>query len=118
MRKPSVLLVFVSAAVASLPLTLLPAAPAHADDSDIDFVSFLEQHNLGCGEGSIKCSSDTELIPIGHAICHDIDTTGDTPNQAADFVADHSDGWINRMQSYALVAAAVVNYCPWDKIGS
>jgi hypothetical protein len=100
-------------AVASLVLTFLVAAPAHADDED--FIAFLEQHGLGCGEGSIKCKSPADLIQMGHAACYDMDVNGQTPTQAAEKLVDIGEGFINRIQADALVAASIVNYCPWDK---
>ncbi|BBY41352.1 hypothetical protein MMAN_54860 [Mycobacterium mantenii] len=89
------------------------AAPAHADDAD--FIQFLTEHGLGCGEGSIKCKSADDLIQLGHSVCYDIDVNGQTPVRAADKAVEIGEGWINREQAADLVAASIVNYCPWDK---
>ncbi|MBZ4564637.1 DUF732 domain-containing protein [Mycobacterium avium subsp. hominissuis] len=98
-------------------LTAFAATPsARADNGDADFISFLEQHNLGCGEGALKCSSDTELIGIGHSVCYDIDNNGQTPGEAANKLVAIGDGWLNREQASVIVAASLVNYCPWDKL--
>jgi hypothetical protein len=88
---------------------------ARADNGDADFISYLEKHNLGCGEGSIKCSSDMDLIPIGHAVCTDIDVNGQTPVQAAHKLVSVGQNYITLDQADAIVAAALVNYCPWDE---
>lgn len=50
---------------------------AHSDDAD--FIQFLTEHGLGCGEGSIKCKSADDLIQLGHSVCYDIDVNGQTP---------------------------------------
>lgn len=98
-------------------LTAFAATPsARADNGDADFISFLEQHNLGCGEGALKCSSDTELIGLGHSVCYDIDNNGQTPGEAANKLVAIGDGWLNREQASVIVAASLVNYCPWDKL--
>jgi hypothetical protein len=47
---------------------------------------------------------------------YDIDKNGQTPNEAADKVLSITDGYVNKIQSMELVAAAVVNFCPWDKL--
>lgn len=86
----------------------------HADDAD--FIQFLTEHGLGCGEGSMKCKSADDLIQLGHSVCYDIDVNGQTPVQAAEKAVESGDGWINREQAADLVAASVVNYCPWDKV--
>jgi hypothetical protein len=59
-------------AVAAL-IAITFAPPAHADASD--FITYLYDHNLGCGQGSLKCSGDPDLIKIGQAVCSDIDTS-------------------------------------------
>jgi len=87
--------------------------PAHADDAD--FIQFLAEHGLGCGEGSMKCKSADDLVQVGHSVCYDIDVNGQTPVQAADKAVVIGEGWINREQAADLVAASIVNYCPWDK---
>jgi hypothetical protein len=48
-------------------------------------------------------------------MCYDIDTNGQTPVQAANKVVDVSEGWLNQIQADVIVAAALVNYCPWDE---
>ena len=92
------------------------AAPANADNSDVDFISFLEQHNLGCGEGSIKCNSDSQLIALGHSVCFDIDNNGQTVYEAADKLVDVGEGYLSKKDSAVVVSAAVVSYCPWDRV--
>jgi len=99
----------------ALSLAFSGSPVAHAD-GDADFISFLEQHNLGCGEGALKCNSDTDLIGIGHAVCYDIDSNGQTPVEAANKLVATGDGWLNREQADVIVAASLVNYCSWDEI--
>ena len=91
------------------------AAPAAADNGDADFISYLERHNLGCGEGVVKCKSDAELIGMGHAVCYDIDKNGQTLKEAAARLFEVGDGSLDREQADTVVAAAVVNYCPSDE---
>lgn len=101
--------------LAAVLIALIVLAPAaRADNSDIDFIAFLEKNGMGCGEGTFKCVSDSELIKVGHAVCYNIDTNGNTPHGAADELLNMG-GWFNRSQSYALVAASIVSYCPWDE---
>jgi len=57
-----------------------------------------------------------DLIEVGRSVCYDIDKNGQTPNEAADKLLSITDGWFNKIQSVELVAAAVVNLCPWDKL--
>jgi hypothetical protein len=92
------------------------AAPAHADNGDVGFISYLEQHNLGCGEGALKCNSDADLIGVGHSVCYDIDHNGQSAYEAADKLVSVGEGWLNKLQANEIVAAAVVAYCPWDKV--
>ena len=98
--------------LAALVITGTPQA--HADDSD--FIAFLEKNGLGCGEGALKCTSDSDLLTLGRAVCADIDKNGQTPMEAADKVMAIGEGYLNHAQSIELVAAAVMNFCPWDQV--
>jgi hypothetical protein len=97
---------------ALLGLVLAPDAKADAED----YIGYLDSHGLGCGQGALKCKSDTDLIEVGRSVCYDIDKNGQTPNEAADKLLSITDGYVNKIQSTELVAAAVVNFCPWDKL--
>jgi hypothetical protein len=91
------------------------ATPAHADPGDAQFISFLEQHGLGCGEGAIKCNSDAELTELGHAVCHGIDVGGNSPVEETNVLVGAGQNYINKYQADVLIAAALVAYCPWDE---
>ena len=104
--------VAVLTAPVALGLVLAPDAKADAED----YIAYLDSHGLGCGQGAFKCTSDADLIEVGRSVCYDIDKNGQTPNEAADKVLSISDGYVNKIQSMELVAAAVVNFCPWDKL--
>ncbi|ORA09862.1 DUF732 domain-containing protein [Mycobacterium arosiense] len=70
-------LVATAALVAAAAIAGIGFAPlVHADDAD--FIQFLTEHGLGCGEGSIKCKSADDLIQLGHSVCYDIDVNGQT----------------------------------------
>jgi len=97
---------------ALLGLVLAPDAKADAED----YIGYLDSHGLGCGQGALKCKSDTDLIEVGRSVCYDIDKNGQTPNEAADKLLSITDGYVNKIQSTELVAAAVINFCPWDKL--
>jgi hypothetical protein len=97
---------------ALLGLVLAPDAKADAED----YIDYLDSHGLGCGQGAFKCKSDADLIEVGRSVCYDIDKNGQTPNEAADKVLSITDDYVNKIQSTELVAAAVVNFCPWDKL--
>ncbi|ORB70862.1 hypothetical protein BST44_22800 [Mycobacterium scrofulaceum] len=88
---------------------------AHADPGDAQFIGILEQHQMGCGEGSFICHSDSELTQMGHSVCDGIDNNGITPVQATDVVMQAMEGNVNKAQADWLVAAALVSYCPWDE---
>jgi hypothetical protein len=97
---------------ALLGLVLAPDAKADAKD----YIDYLDSHGLGCGQGTLKCKSDTDLTEVGRSVCYDIDKNGQTPNEAADKLLSITDGYFNRLQSTELVAAAVVHFCPWNKL--
>ena len=97
---------------ALLGLLLAPDAKADAED----YIDYLDSHSLGCGQGALKCKSDADLIEVSRSVCYDLDKNGQTPNEAADKVLSITDGYVDRMQSMEPVAAAVVNFCPWDKL--
>jgi hypothetical protein len=97
---------------ALLGLVLAPDAKADAED----YTDYLDSHGRGCGQGALKCRSDADLIEVGHSVCYGIDKNGQTPNEAAEKVLSITDAYVDRMQSMELVAAAVVNFCPWDKL--
>ena len=97
---------------ALLVLVLAPDAKADAED----YIDYLDSHGLGCGQGALKCKSEADLIEVGRSVCYDTDKNGQTRNEAADKVLSITDGYVNRIQSMELVAAAVVNFCPWDKL--
>ena len=97
---------------ALLGLVLAPDAKADAED----YIGYLDSHGPGFGQGALKCKSDTDLIEVGRSVCYDIDKNGQTPNEAADKLLSITDGYVNKIQSTELVAAAVVNFCPWDKL--
>ena len=97
---------------ALLGLVLAPDAKADAEDH----IDYLVSHGLGCGQGAFKCKSDADLIEVSRSVCYDIDKNGQTTNEAADKVLSITDGYVNKIQSVELVAGAVVNFCPWDKL--
>ena len=97
---------------ALLGLVLAPDAKADAED----YIDYLDSHGLGCGQGALKCKSEADLIEVGRSVCYDIDNNGQTPNEAADKLLSITDGYVNKIQSTELVAAAVINFCPWDKL--
>lgn len=97
---------------ALLVLVLAPDAKADAED----YIDYLGSHGLGCGQGAFKCKSEADLIEVGRSVCYDIGKNGQTPYEAADKVLSITDGYVNKIQSMELVAAAVVNFCPWDKL--
>jgi hypothetical protein len=97
---------------ALLGLVLAPDAKADAEE----YIDYLDSHGLGCGQGALKCKSDADLIEVVRSVCYDIDKNGQTPNEVADKLLSITDGYVNKIQSMELVAAAVVNLCPWDKL--
>lgn len=58
---------------ALLGLVLAPDAKADAED----YIGYLDSHGLGCGQGALKCTSDTDLIEVGRSV-YDIDKNGQT----------------------------------------
>jgi hypothetical protein len=101
-------------AVLGVLVAVATAPQAHADDSD--FIRYLYQHDLGCGQGALKCTNDSDLLTLGRSVCFDIDKNGQTPVQASDKLMEIGDGYLNKSQALALTAAAVVNFCPWDQV--
>lgn len=100
-------------AVAFVGLGLGMAPSAHADDAD--FIMFLDNHGMGCGEGAMKCASEADLIKLGHQVCITMDEQDLTTSEAVNRLVDVGDGFINKAGATALVAAAIYNYCPWDQ---
>lgn len=95
--------------------TLMLAAPAWADGSpDVAFVDQLNQIGLGCSGVAIKCDNDQQLVGIGHSICYDLDTNGDTPSGAAGKLNDVGGDYMSKIQARELVGLAVAAYCSWD----
>ena len=97
---------------ALLGLVLAPDAKADAED----YIDYLDNRGLGCGQGPLKCKSEADLIEVGRSVCCDIDTNRQIPTEAADKLLSVTDGWFNKIQPRELVAAAAVNLCPWDKL--
>lgn len=85
-------------------LTLVPAAVARADQTDVEFNNYLVSHGLNLG-GPDKSARVARLA------CQDLDA-GFTQADAVKELTKHD---LNQAQAQIFVSGAIVYYCPKHK---
>jgi hypothetical protein len=95
-------------AVAGIGLSVIAAPPSHADAAEDAFIKVLNDNNIHYGTRS-------QGLAMGHAACRALDAGDYTPGTAVEALrrGDH----LAHDDAAAVVAAAIVMFCPWDKSG-
>ncbi|HTY31880.1 DUF732 domain-containing protein [Mycobacterium sp.] len=91
-----------SAFGALLAVGLMPAAVAHADQTDQDFNSFLQSHGIDVG-------SPAQTVNMAHVMCKDLDAGYTEKDEVDQFTGAHR---LNQDQAQMFVGAATADYCP------
>jgi hypothetical protein len=87
---------------ALLAAMLSPTAAAHADQTDQDFTTFLQDHGVSLGSPGLT-------VKAARVMCQDLDA-GYTPKDEVDqLTGAHR---LNPGQAQMFVAAATADYCP------
>jgi thiamine monophosphate synthase len=87
---------------ALLAVMLVPAAVASADNTDAEFISYLDGHGIHLGTAS-------QTVNMAHAMCHDL-TAGYTQRDEVDQLLGAQR--LNPAQAQVFVGAATADYCP------
>jgi hypothetical protein len=95
-------------AVAGIGLSVIAAAPSHADAAEDAFIKVLNDNNIHYGTRS-------QGLAMGHAVCRALDAGDYTPGTAVE--ALRRGNRLAHDDAAAVVAAAIVMFCPWDKSG-
>jgi Protein of unknown function (DUF732) len=94
--------------VAALATLLLPAAAARADDGDDNYL--WELNSFGLTPATLRLPDVAREIALGHAICTDLATTSQDPNDTVTALLRNRPN-LSRSDMESLVTAAVTNYC-------
>jgi hypothetical protein len=84
-----------------LAVAMVPAAVAHADQTDSDFYELLTSHGLNLG-------TQAHVVDMAHVMCQDLDGG----NTTADEVTQMTEHQISEDQAKLFVGAATAAYCP------
>jgi hypothetical protein len=96
-------LAFTGAAIA---LSVIVAAPAHADTAERAYIKVLDDNNIHYGTRS-------HGLLMGHAVCTALEASEFTPETVVE--ALRRGERITYEDAAAVAAAAIVIFCPWDK---
>jgi Protein of unknown function (DUF732) len=97
---------FAIAAAAGIGLSMIAAAPSHADTTEQAYIKRLDANNIHYGTRS-------QGLAMGHAVCGALDAGAYTPATVVE--ALRHDDRLSYDDAAAIAAAAIAMFCPWDK---
>ena len=89
---------------ALLAFTVVPAAVAHADQTDAEFTSFVESHGIHLG-------TPAQTVNMAHQMCQDLDA-GYFQSDEIDQLTTAATQPLSKEQAQFFIAAATADYCP------
>jgi Protein of unknown function (DUF732) len=92
---------------ALLAAMLVPAAVAHADDRDSEFMNFVESHGIHLGNQS-------QTINMAHVMCQDLESGYSQKDEVDQLMGA---GQLTQQQAEMFIGAATADYCPGKHSG-
>ncbi len=87
---------------ALLAVTWVPAAVAHADQTDQDFAEYLSSHGINFG-------SAAQAVNMAHVMCQDLEAGYTQKDEIDQLTGSHR---LTQAQAEAFIGAATADYCP------
>ena len=80
----------------------VPAAVAHADQTDQDFADYLASHGINLG-------SPSQVVNMAHVMCKDLEAGYSQKDEVDQLTGTHK---LTQQQAEAFIGAATADYCP------
>ncbi|MCV7091784.1 DUF732 domain-containing protein [Mycobacterium interjectum] len=87
---------------ALLAVMSLPAAVAHADQTDQDFADYLAGHGINLG-------SPAQAVNMAHVMCQDLEAGYTQKDEIDQLTGSHK---LSQTQAETFIGAATADYCP------
>jgi hypothetical protein len=87
---------------ALLTVAWLPAAVAHADETDADFAEYLASHGINLG-------SPTQAVNMARVMCQDLEAGYTQKDEVDQLTGSHK---LTQTQAETFIGAATADYCP------